>query len=164
LPSAILGASRRNSAGLDLADAATLSSLRMAMESIRADAHHAAPMIGGNARDGESRPVLDPADTRRVAGTVVDATPTDVADAIARAVAAQPYWNARPVAERAACLERAADAIEADREALMTLAVSEAGKSVADALAEVREAIDFCRYYAEQAKADRKSTRLNSSN
>src|SRR3546814_5417236 len=130
MPSVIFGASRRNSAGLDLSDAATLSSLRMAMESIRADAHHAAPMIGGNDRDGESRPVLDPADTRRVAGTVVDATPTDVADAIARAVAAEPYWNARPAAERADCLERAADAIEADREGLMPLAVSEAGTSV----------------------------------
>src|SRR3546814_1244728 len=125
---AFVGPSRRTSAGLYRPAAGTLSSLARAMESFRADALHAAPMIGGNARDGESRPVLDPADTRRVAGTVVDATPTDVAGAIARAVAAQPYWNARPVAERAACLERAADAIEADREALMTLAVREAGK------------------------------------
>src|SRR3546814_19208587 len=136
MPSVIFGASRRNSAGLDLSDAATLSSLRMAMESIRADAHHAAPMIGGNARDGESRPVLDPADTRRVAGTVLDATPTDVADAIARAVAAQPYWKAPPVAERAARLRPDADPNGAEREALMALAVTISKGSCRDKVCE----------------------------
>jgi RHH-type proline utilization regulon transcriptional repressor/proline dehydrogenase/delta 1-pyrroline-5-carboxylate dehydrogenase len=153
MPSELFGAARRNSRGLDLSDAATLQALRAAMTTTWNARQRAAPLVGGIARDGASRPVVDPADTRRVVGDVVEATPADVADALARAQAAQPAWNARPVAERAACLMRAADALEADRDALMALAIREAGKTVADALAEVREAVDFCRYYAQQAGA-----------
>ncbi|NGY06245.1 bifunctional proline dehydrogenase/L-glutamate gamma-semialdehyde dehydrogenase PutA [Solimonas terrae] len=152
MPSAIFGAARRNSSGLDLSDAATLVALRSAMEKTWATRHRAAPMPAGKSPAGVARQVRDPADSERIVGEVIEATPADVGDAVARAVAAQPAWNARPVAERAACLERAADALEADRDAFMALAVREAGKSVADALAELREAVDFCRYYAQQAR------------
>ena len=68
------------------------------------------------------------------------------------AVAAQGAWNARPWGERAAILDRLADLIERDRETLMALASREAGKTLADAVGEVREATDFCRYYAAQAR------------
>ncbi len=63
-------------------------------------------------------------------------------------------WDATPAGERAACLERAADLMERNRAALMAMAVREAGKTIPDALAEVREAVDFCRYYAQRARAD----------
>lgn len=153
MPSDIFGASRRNASGLDLSDAATLAALRCALEQTWAETHRAAPLIDGVQGDGASSPVRDPADTRRTVGGVVSATPADVVAAITSAAAAQLQWNALAIDQRAACLERAADMLEADRDAFMALAIREAGKSVADALAEVREAVDFCRYYALQARA-----------
>ncbi|WP_051361832.1 bifunctional proline dehydrogenase/L-glutamate gamma-semialdehyde dehydrogenase PutA [Solimonas soli] len=152
MPSDIFGA-RRNSSGLDLSDAATLERLARSLQEAWATPRRAAPMIGGETRGGVAQPVRDPADTSRIVGEVVAATTADVADALALAAAAQPRWNAVPVETRAACLERAADLLERDRDALMALAMREAGKSVGDALAEVREAVDFCRYYAQQARA-----------
>jgi RHH-type proline utilization regulon transcriptional repressor/proline dehydrogenase/delta 1-pyrroline-5-carboxylate dehydrogenase len=85
---------------------------------------------------------------------VVDADEAAVADAVAHAVAAAPAWDRTPAEERAACLERAADLYEDNMAALMALCVREAGKTIADAVAEVREAVDFCRYYAARARAD----------
>ncbi len=79
---------------------------------------------------------------------------TDVAAAIAAADAAYPVWSATPVDDRAACLERLADLLEAHRASLMAIAVQEAKKTIPDALAEVREAVDFCRYYAARARKD----------
>lgn len=151
-PRALFGAQRHNSAGLDLSDAATLTALRTAMEKIWAAPQRAAPIINGVARAGTPRAVRDPADRARVLGEVIEATPGDMADALAAAAAAQPAWNAQPVEIRAACLERAAAALEADRAAFMALAVREAGKTISDALGELREAVDFCRYYAQQAR------------
>lgn len=78
--------------------------------------------------------------------------PTDVRAAIDRASAAFPGWAATPLATRAAILERLADLLEENRIELMALAVKEAFKSIPDALGEVREAADFCRYYALQAR------------
>ncbi len=75
-----------------------------------------------------------------------------VSDAIGRAAAAFPAWSATPLAERAACLDRLADALEANRDRLMAICVQEAFKTIPDALGEVREAVDFCRYYAAQAR------------
>ncbi|RDV07286.1 L-glutamate gamma-semialdehyde dehydrogenase [Sphingorhabdus pulchriflava] len=78
----------------------------------------------------------------------------DVATAIAAAEAAYPSWSATPVEERADCLERLADLLEQHRAQLMAIAVQEAKKTIPDALAEVREAVDFCRYYAARARHD----------
>ncbi|WP_028007781.1 bifunctional proline dehydrogenase/L-glutamate gamma-semialdehyde dehydrogenase PutA [Solimonas flava] len=152
MPLQIFG-TRRNSSGLDLSDAATLDALQAAMRTAWARPWRAAPWIGAARRDGAAQALRDPADSGRVVGEVVAATPADVADAVALAARAQPAWDATPVEARAACLERAADLLEHERETLMALAVREAGKSVPDALAEVREAVDFCRYYAQQARA-----------
>jgi RHH-type proline utilization regulon transcriptional repressor/proline dehydrogenase/delta 1-pyrroline-5-carboxylate dehydrogenase len=71
---------------------------------------------------------------------------------VGRALAAFPAWDARPVEERAACLDRLADLLEQERDALMRICVQEAKKTIPDALAEMREAVDFCRYYANQAR------------
>ncbi len=84
----------------------------------------------------------------------------DAATAIAAAEAAWPGWSATPVDERAACLERLADLLEQHRAALMAIAVQEAKKTIPDALAEVREAIDFCRYYAARAREDMQPVEL----
>jgi RHH-type proline utilization regulon transcriptional repressor/proline dehydrogenase/delta 1-pyrroline-5-carboxylate dehydrogenase len=99
-------------------------------------------------------PVHDPADRRRVVGECADATAEDVAAALAAAAAAAPAWNRAGCDHRAQCLERMADLVEAHYEPLMARAVREAGKTIGDALAEVREATDFCRYYAARARLD----------
>ena len=73
-------------------------------------------------------------------------------EAVGRALSAFPGWSSRSVEDRSACLERLADLLERDRDMLMRIAVQEAKKTIPDALAEVREAVDFCRYYAAQAR------------
>ena len=78
----------------------------------------------------------------------------NVSGAISAAQSAFPAWSATPVEDRAACLDRLADLLEAHRSDLMAIAVQEAKKTIPDALSEVREAIDFCRYYAARARSD----------
>ena len=87
-------------------------------------------------------------------GTVREATTDEVAHALAAADAAAPRWAATEVGERAACLERTADLMEAELPELMALAVREAGKTLPNAVGEVREAVDFCRYYAARIRAE----------
>ena len=108
----------------------------------------AAPLLGGFAQAGAARPVLDPADRRRQVGEAVWATPEMADKALARAHAAAADWDALGAEARARILRRIADLYEENHTELMALAVREAGKTVGDALAEVREAVDFCRYYA----------------
>ncbi len=122
--------------------------LAEAMTRAAAEPWRAAPLIGGAVRPGAARPVLDPADRGRRVGEVAEAGADAVDQALARAVRAQPDWNGGGAEARAQCLERAADLMEQDRAGLMALAVREAGKTIPDALSEVREAVDFLRYYA----------------
>jgi RHH-type transcriptional regulator, proline utilization regulon repressor / proline dehydrogenase / delta 1-pyrroline-5-carboxylate dehydrogenase len=91
---------------------------------------------------------------------VSEANEIIVQDALAAATKGFPPWAARPVAERAAALDRAADLYERDRDALLALLQHEGGKTLDDALAEVREAVDFCRYYGAQARAALASERM----
>ena len=154
LPVALYGEERRNSRGIDLTDLDELVPLAQAMDAAAAATWSAAPLIGGIARGGKAKTGTNPADRRQTVGQVTDAGKADVEDALARAARAAPDWDATLAGERAATLERAADLMEQNRAALMTLAVREAGKTLPDALAEVREAVDFCRYYAQRARAD----------
>ncbi|HEY5071266.1 MAG TPA: bifunctional proline dehydrogenase/L-glutamate gamma-semialdehyde dehydrogenase PutA [Caulobacteraceae bacterium] len=151
-PLNLFGSERRNSAGLDLSDPGVVERLLGEIGAALAAPAHAAPIVGGVGVKGSSRPVLDPADSARVVGEVVEAGVADIDRALAIAAAGQGTWNARAVDGRAAIVERLADLIERDRAKLMALAIGEAGKTIADALGEVREATDFCRYYAAQAR------------
>ena len=146
-PADIYGA-RRNSAGIDLSDESRLAHLAGALAASAGEDWTAAPSLGA----GEARDVLNPGDHGDVVGRVIEADPAEAARAVAVAVAAAPGWAATPPAERAACLRRAGDAMQARMETLMGLVMREAGKSAANAIAEVREAIDFLRYYADQAE------------
>jgi RHH-type proline utilization regulon transcriptional repressor/proline dehydrogenase/delta 1-pyrroline-5-carboxylate dehydrogenase len=154
LPETLFGPARRNSAGIDLTDVPRLKPLAAAMSEAAAESWRAAPLIGGVVTSGTARPVLDPADRGRRVGEVAEADAEAVEHALARAVRAQPDWNGGGAEARAQCLERAADLMEQDRAAFMALAVREAGKTIPDAQAELREAVDFLRYYAERARAD----------
>ncbi len=137
---------RRNSAGLDLADPATAPAV---LAAVRATAWPR--VVPGT---GATRTVLDPADNRRVIGSVPDATPAEIDAAFRVAQRAFPEWDERGGPARAAILERAADAIEAARPELLFLLAREAGRVLADGASEIREAADFCRYYAARARAD----------
>jgi len=99
------------------------------------------------------RSILNPADHRDVVGTVVEPSPDYASTALETVTTAAPSWAATPIPARAACLRRAADEMESRIETLMSLIIREAGKSTANAISEVREAVDFLRYYAEQAEA-----------
>ncbi len=153
LPGDLYGAQRRNSVGHDLADEAVRSRLAAALLRGREAGHEAGPMLAdGSPADATARPLLNPADHADVVGQVVDAGLADVEAALAAATTVAPEWAQRPPAERADCLERTADLMERDADELMALAIREAGKSWANAVAELREAVDFCRYYAVQAR------------
>jgi RHH-type proline utilization regulon transcriptional repressor/proline dehydrogenase/delta 1-pyrroline-5-carboxylate dehydrogenase len=112
----------------------------------------AAPLIGGKPRVGAGKPVLSPADQREVVGQVIEASIADVGDAMATAQAAFPAWEGTPASERAAALDSAAERMQGRLPELVALIVREGGRTQADAVSEVREAIDFCRYYAAQAR------------
>src|SRR5205807_10651507 len=140
--------------GLDLADPRAMADLRKGLaEALRLPAR-AAPIVGGTELAGTKISVFDPSDRRRQMGTVVAAGPGAVEQALARAVHAAPSWNNTPAEQRAAILERAADLYEQHRAALMALIIREGGRTVPAALSEVREAVDFLRYYAARARAE----------
>ncbi|MCW2244269.1 trifunctional transcriptional regulator/proline dehydrogenase/L-glutamate gamma-semialdehyde dehydrogenase [Azospirillum canadense] len=143
---------RANSAGLDLSNEQELERLGNALTASAAVAWTAAPLLADGERAGEAKAVLNPADRRDVVGSVIEATPEVVEVAFRHAEAAAAAWAATPPAERAACLFRAADALQARMPTLLGLIVREAGKSLPNAIAEVREAIDFLRYYGAQVR------------
>ncbi len=150
LPKDILG-ERKNSSGFVWSDPKITDPLLADMNAILAKPHTAAPLIGGTPRTGTAADVRDPSDRRRVVGTVIEATATDAIDALTAAHTAQRDWNALGGKVRAGILYRTADLSEANRAELMALAVREAGKTLPNALSEVREAVDFLRYYASRA-------------
>ncbi|MCE1236387.1 MAG: bifunctional proline dehydrogenase/L-glutamate gamma-semialdehyde dehydrogenase PutA [Hyphomicrobiales bacterium] len=143
---------RLNSRGLEFGVAAERDRLIAGIAAHRADEYDAAPVIDGKGRPSAFRDVLAPADGKTVVGRVSEATPEIAAEAIARAAAGFPAWDATPAEARAAALDRLADALEDNRDRLMALLAAEAGKTLPDGLAEVREAADFCRYYAGEAR------------
>ena len=145
---------RRNSRGLLLSDPAVVQPFLTAIQRALAPGIVARPLVGGEAQDGPVETVSDPTDTRRQAGKVVHASAGHVRLAVAGAREAQPAWDALGGPGRAAILERAADLFERDTPLLVGLCVKEAGKTVANGVGDVREAIDFLRYYAMMARTD----------
>ncbi|MCZ6840608.1 MAG: bifunctional proline dehydrogenase/L-glutamate gamma-semialdehyde dehydrogenase PutA [Alphaproteobacteria bacterium] len=154
LPADLFAPNRQNSSGIDLTDPLSVGPLLAEMATAAETEWRAGPLIDGDAVSGETQALFDPADNRRIVGRVNEASPEHVDRAFEAATEAFDNWSRWPADERAACLERAADLMEADRAELMALAVREAGKTIGDALGEVREAVDFCRYYALRARAD----------
>jgi RHH-type proline utilization regulon transcriptional repressor/proline dehydrogenase/delta 1-pyrroline-5-carboxylate dehydrogenase len=153
VPAAMFAASgRRNSAGLDLADEATLSSLAASLDQLATRQWRAAPtfpVIG--AEEADELEILNPADRSDIVGQAVFAQLEEVGAACASA-AADRAWATQSADARASVLEAAADLLEAERDLFMMLCVREAGKTLANAHGEVREAVDFMRYYAHEAR------------
>ncbi len=145
---------RANSRGIDLSDDPSLLDLAEAMEKAAAAPWRAEPLVGGRAVAGSERSGFDPSDTARKVSSIVEADDATVERALAAASGAAKGWDETPAEHRALALERLASLYETHMPALMALCVREAGKTLPDAVAEVREAVDFCRYYAARARAD----------
>jgi RHH-type proline utilization regulon transcriptional repressor/proline dehydrogenase/delta 1-pyrroline-5-carboxylate dehydrogenase len=152
LPRGLFGAERANSSGLNLADAGEQRRLAGACRAALAKPLMARPIIGGEEQEGRRRACRSPSDLGRVIGEAVDAEPALAARAIGMAAAAQPDWDRVPAATRARMLRDAADRLERECGRYVGLCVAEAGKTVPDSIAEVREAVDFLRYYAARAE------------
>jgi RHH-type proline utilization regulon transcriptional repressor/proline dehydrogenase/delta 1-pyrroline-5-carboxylate dehydrogenase len=142
-----------NAAGIDLADPLEVGPLLQQLEAATAAPLRAAPLVGGQWQTGKARKIYSPADRERLVGQVVEADEQAIELALQQALLAQPEWDEGGVEHRAACLERMALLLEQHCEELMGLIVAEAGRTIDDALSEVREAVDFCRYYAQQGRA-----------
>jgi RHH-type proline utilization regulon transcriptional repressor/proline dehydrogenase/delta 1-pyrroline-5-carboxylate dehydrogenase len=148
LPSDLFGPGRRNSAGVDLSDPLVREPLIRRLKKLEARRWTAKPGQG----TGEGRPIVSPHDHRITVGTTFEATAEEV-DRMARAAhAAQGNWDALGGERRAQLLERAADLYEEHAEEFFSLCTREAGKTLVDAVLEVREAVDFLRFYASEAR------------
>jgi RHH-type proline utilization regulon transcriptional repressor/proline dehydrogenase/delta 1-pyrroline-5-carboxylate dehydrogenase len=150
LPRDLYGPDRRNSSGVEFGDRASLDALLAEIRSGKMP-DEAAPLVGGGMRLGTVRTIRSPIDGRAI-GRVSEADDAMAADAMAAAASGFAEWAATSVDVRAAALERASDLLEAARGRLIAVLQTEGGKTLDDAVAEVREAVDFCRFYAVEAR------------
>jgi len=149
-PAEIYGAGRRNARGADLGDPGVLAELRQAVVSQREQGKREQ---GKGEQGAGGIPVYNPANSRDLVGSHPGyASGADMVAALSAADAAFASWSQTPLAARSSLLERFADSLERRRDEFLALCVREAGKTLADSLAEIREAVDFCRYYARQAE------------
>ncbi|RMB04637.1 bifunctional proline dehydrogenase/L-glutamate gamma-semialdehyde dehydrogenase PutA [Eilatimonas milleporae] len=148
VPAALYGDRRRNSAGCNLMDPVQRASVLSVLDRQSDERIEAACLVAGQAVGAAPQPVVSPVDTRQTAGTIRPARPEDLEAAVTAAAAAQPDWDARGGAARAAVLRAIADRLEDNRDRFLSILAREAGKTLEDGIAEVREAVDFCRYYA----------------
>ena len=154
-PADLLGRNRRNSSGLDLACEPVLATIQQICQLTARQTWRAQPLLAPGAPDTTGTQTLvrlNPADFTDTVGDVVDAQAADVEHALHAAAAYAPAWAATLPVERAAALDRAAEAMQAQMPRLLGLLIREAGKTAANAVAEVREAIDFLRFYAAQVR------------
>jgi RHH-type transcriptional regulator, proline utilization regulon repressor / proline dehydrogenase / delta 1-pyrroline-5-carboxylate dehydrogenase len=157
-PQALYAPERRNSDGPDWGDPTELAVLKNELEKRALQAAQArsvypgGPILNGKTVRDANVPVNSPSNVTEVVGTSRDATAAEIASAMDAAAEAQPAWDALSAAERADCLDRAAYLLEDRRVQFLSLLVREAGKTIPDAVAELREAVDFCRYYAARGR------------
>jgi len=153
LPADIYGPQRKNPLGRDYSIAATRDRAARATRGIAAEALTAGPIVGGRLLKGAgAQPLASPVDRDIIVGNVAEASLADIDRAADRAARAQPAWDALGGAGRARLLRAMGDALEADMDRLVALLAREGGKTLNDGVAEVREAVDFCRYYAALAE------------
>ena len=150
LPRHLYGESRKNSAGVDLSNEDVLCDIDTAFMDFSLHQWQAGPLLNAPVSATQIQTILNPADHRDLVGHVIEANKEDVAAALKAADAYAMDWQTLPPSERAAALVRAADLLEKHQLEFMALAIREAGKSLPNAIAEVREAVDFLRYYADQ--------------
>jgi RHH-type transcriptional regulator, proline utilization regulon repressor / proline dehydrogenase / delta 1-pyrroline-5-carboxylate dehydrogenase len=151
LPQDIFQPERRAAVGIEFGDRASLETLIVEIRQAATARAEAIPLVDGVALPGIIRQLHSPIDGGAI-GIVYEADAALADTAVAAAADGFPSWAARRLEERAAVFDRAADRLEPDRGRLLALLQNEAGKTLDDAVAELREAIDYCRYYAAQAR------------
>jgi len=159
-PADIFGAERKNSKGLNMNIISESEPFFAALDTFSDTQWTAGPLVNGKTLTGEVQTVVSPYDTSLTVGTVAFADANAIEQAIASADAAFGGWARTAVETRANALQKLADLLEENREELIVLCTREAGKSIQDGIDEVREAVDFCRYYAVQAKKMRAQPEL----
>jgi RHH-type proline utilization regulon transcriptional repressor/proline dehydrogenase/delta 1-pyrroline-5-carboxylate dehydrogenase len=151
-PEDIFGDERKNSKGCNLYDRSQSGPLMDALARNKGTLYKGACIISGKDTGDEERKVTNPANTKEVVGTVREARDEDITTAVAKAEAAQGEWNRIGGARRGEILRAIGDKLEDNRDLFADLLVREAGKTMSDVIAEIREAVDFCRYYAARAE------------
>ena len=153
LPATIFLPARLNSTGIDWSDRVVVARLQRELADIKPVLWRASPRLAGKKKPANpTRVVYAPQASNRPIGSVMDASADDIEWALAQATIAFTAWGRTSVFERAACLRRFADLLESHQAMLLAMACLEAGKTMPDAAAEIREAVDFCRYYADEAE------------
>lgn len=147
-----LKSDRKNSQGVDLSNWHALKEFQGKLNAWENHHWKADPMVAGLESSSLSHTVCSPTDTQREIGTVYRCENKHIEKALVMAESAYFDWDNQGAVFRATCLRKAADLLEKNQTELIALAILEAGKTVADAIGEVREAVDFCRYYAQQAE------------
>jgi RHH-type transcriptional regulator, proline utilization regulon repressor / proline dehydrogenase / delta 1-pyrroline-5-carboxylate dehydrogenase len=150
-PNAIFGSDRKNSMGVLLSNDETLSRLAADIQTAM-KSWQATPLVPGISSSAPFTEVTNPADRRQIVGRWQAADSAQVSAALDTAHAAYDEWDHTPAAARAKILEHAADLLEERMPEIIALCIKEAGKSVAASVSEVREAVDFARYYASQSR------------
>ena len=151
-PPALHAPGRRNSRGVDFGNPAELAAMQAQIRAAAARPYRGGPIVSGGGPLAREVPVRSPADQDDQVGLTRDATEAQIIGALESCARAQRAWDGTSAATRAQALERAADLLEQRRGLFLSLLVREAGRTLPDAVAEVREAADFCRYYAEQGR------------
>lgn len=151
-PHALYAPDRANSPGSDFGDPAELAAMQASLREQRTQTLRGGPIVNGKPAQDATVAVTSPANSAEVVGYTRDATREEIQHALDSAAKSQQGWNATPADERAACLERAAELVERRRDLFLSLLVREGGKTLPDAVAELRETIDYCRYYAARGR------------
>jgi RHH-type proline utilization regulon transcriptional repressor/proline dehydrogenase/delta 1-pyrroline-5-carboxylate dehydrogenase len=152
LPPDMYGRARRNSAGVEFGDAKALGKLVADVAGHRSVTIAATSLMGGRPLGGVTRLALSPIDGRTPAGEVTELDPATAGELAAAAQAGFAAWSSTPAAKRAAALDRAAELLEERRGRFLHLIQLEGGRTLDDAVSELREAVDFCRYYASEGR------------
>lgn len=154
LPRHLFGKGRLNASGINLAAREKQHELDNALNALAKQLWHASPIINGKEYREKSDNIINPADPGDIVGEVCATNSGTVELALTSAYEAAPAWANTPAAERADILQRAAELFEQQQTELISLCIREGGRTLVDALSEIREASDFCRYYAAQARRE----------
>ena len=161
LPKNIYDGKWENSTGIDLSDRRYVMLLKKHMQAALKDKWSASSIINGKIINNKNAdPIFAPSNLNEIVGYAENATDKEVEEALQVAVLAQPAWGNRQVEERCAILLRAAQLFQQNMPYLITMLSREAGRCILDCIAEVREAIDYCRYYSYRAHIDLKPIEL----
>jgi RHH-type transcriptional regulator, proline utilization regulon repressor / proline dehydrogenase / delta 1-pyrroline-5-carboxylate dehydrogenase len=152
LPKEIYGPNRINARGINLANNNELEALEKGLTKAAAKQYEARPMIAGLKIEGETKGIYSPTNCQTKVGTLLQANEEQCIEAATIAKKYHAQWDDLGIEKRSDLLEKLGEKLEEHTEQLMAILIKEAGKTYGDAIAEVREAVDFCRYYANQAR------------